>query len=80
MAKEQEFTECGYVKNTEPSGEFTAELASFVEDTSIRISTGGEERIRIDQDGKFYVNEQLVETDKQVYEGFVAFLKDAGWY
>lgn len=35
--------------------------------------------IRMESDGKFFVNGRLVDTDIQVYEGFKQFLADSGY-
>lgn len=47
------------------------------------VSPGGDEpkeMLRIDADGSFYVKGNKVTEDIEVYNGFIAFLKESGHY
>jgi hypothetical protein len=51
-------------------------------DRSITFCVGesSQEAMRICADGKFFVYGREVTQDREVYEGFVRFLKESGYY
>jgi len=52
-----------------------------IESTDITFSANnGEESMKICADGSFYVRGKKVTEDIEVYNGFVKFLKESGFY
>ena len=45
---------------------------------SVTVDDEPKEMVKISADGKFYVKGRLVETDREVYDGFRRFLIEAG--
>ena len=50
------------------------------EEITFTLDSGSIEAMKIGADGSFYVRGKKVTEDIEVYNGFVNFLKDAGYY
>jgi len=55
-------------------------IMSIVPDANIVFNVYDEEYLKICENGDFLVKGRLVKNDQAVYDGFVNFLKSAGFY
>lgn len=49
-------------------------------DVLFSVDNGRKEMLKICENGDFFVKGKKVVNDKQVYEGFIKFLKESGYY